>query len=174
MVLKQWDLLQVNSSAPENTNNFSPCEEVTLQKVEGEHDLVDVIVVKNGSTKPWMFKIKTTSPEKFRVRPSAGVVLPNATEIVRVYLQNGVTYEMDSEPISEYKYSCNKEKFLVMALETTEVQTDKFSELWKNPNSTKVEHKLKCRVLDNGAEDNRPERKSSLLSTQVIIDNAKI
>lgn len=69
--------------------------------------------------------------------------------------------------VIEYKYSCAKEKFLVMALETNEVQTDKFAELWKNSNYTKVEHKLKCKVLDNGNGDTRPERKSSLLSTQV-------
>lgn len=39
-----------------------------------------------------MFKIKTTSPEKFRVRPSAGIVQPNGTEVVRVYLQNGAFF----------------------------------------------------------------------------------
>ena len=70
-------------------NYFSPRDEVTLNSVTGESDPVDVVALTNGGSKDVVYKIKITSPEKFRVRPSTGTVGPGKTEFVRVYLQNG-------------------------------------------------------------------------------------
>uniref|UniRef100_A0A915ASJ5 Major sperm protein n=2 Tax=Parascaris univalens TaxID=6257 RepID=A0A915ASJ5_PARUN len=118
--------------------SICPREELTLNRVDGETDSVDIVVLKNISTRNVMYKIKITSPEKFRVRPSIGVVAPGATELIRVYLQN------------EYKHSVNREKFLLMALETDAKTSEEFSNAWKSADeSCRVEHKLRCRLADN-------------------------
>ncbi|VDM48535.1 unnamed protein product, partial [Toxocara canis] len=118
--------------------SICPREELTLNRVDGENDSVDIVVLKNTGTKNVIYKIKITSPEKFRVRPSTGVVAAGATELIRVYLQN------------EYKHSVNREKFLLMAMETDAKTSEDFSNAWKTADENcKVEHKLRCRLADN-------------------------
>lgn len=68
-------------------------------------------------------QIKTTSPEKFRVRPSTGVLAPGASTSINVVLQQGHQIT-----------TLNKDKFLVMCMELgsdagTSVQD--ITELWK-------------------------------------------
>ncbi|PIO73218.1 hypothetical protein TELCIR_04822 [Teladorsagia circumcincta] len=114
-----------------------------------------------------MFKIKTTSPEKFRVRPSTGLIPAGSTDIIRVYLQN------------EYKNSCLKEKFLLMALETENNNLETFGELWKKAeNDRKVEQRLKCRINDDasseGSNTEKVERKNSVSSQQEQIDRLRM
>ncbi|VDO34113.1 unnamed protein product [Onchocerca flexuosa] len=70
--------------------SICPCEELTLNQINGENDMADVVVLKNESVKNVAYKIKITSPEKFRVRPSTGTIAPGTTEFIRVYLQNGI------------------------------------------------------------------------------------
>uniref|UniRef100_A0A1I7XQ48 Major sperm protein n=1 Tax=Heterorhabditis bacteriophora TaxID=37862 RepID=A0A1I7XQ48_HETBA len=138
----------------------SPCDELILIHVDGEVDYIDIVAIRNISSSSVMFKIKTTSPEKFRVRPSAGIIAPGATEIIRVYLQ------------SEYKHSCTREKFLLMALETSNRNTENFGELWKQAtNKSKVEHKLRCKIrydssTDNSSSGSQPEHRTSIFITQ--------
>ncbi|KHJ77069.1 hypothetical protein OESDEN_23311 [Oesophagostomum dentatum] len=66
-----------------------PRDVLTLHRVENMAEFVEVVAIRNTSTESVMFKIKTTSPEKFRVRPSMGLIAAGATEIIRVYLQSG-------------------------------------------------------------------------------------
>uniref|UniRef100_A0A0K0DMK4 Major sperm protein n=1 Tax=Angiostrongylus cantonensis TaxID=6313 RepID=A0A0K0DMK4_ANGCA len=116
---------------------ISPRDVLDLSRIDNITDYVDIVVVRNISDVSVMFKIKTTSPEKFRVRPTMGVIPPESTEIIRVYLQ------------SEYKDSCAREKFLLLALESENNNLETFGELWKNASSDKkVEQKLRCRVND--------------------------
>lgn len=101
----------------------------------GENDSIDVVILKNISEKNVIFKIKTTSPEKFRVRPSIGIVKPGAIEAVRLYLQ------------SEYRHSTKMERFLLMAICTESNNTDEFGNLWKtSPEMDRFEKKLNCRI----------------------------
>ncbi|CAJ0599080.1 unnamed protein product [Cylicocyclus nassatus] len=135
-----------------------PRDVLTLHRVENFAEYVEVVAIRNTSTESVMFKIKTTSPEKFRVRPSMGTISPGSTEIIRVYLQ------------SEYKTSCNREKFLLMALETENNNLETFTDLWKKVDrEKKVEQKLRCRVNDDGSNDSpdKPERKISSGSHQI-------
>lgn len=84
-------------------------------------------------------QIKTTSPEKFRVRPSTGILAPGANSVINVVLQQG--HQM---PV------LTKDKFLVMCMELssdTSTTSHDIAELWKNTssNSGQVEqHRLKC------------------------------
>lgn len=85
------------------------------------------------------FQIKTTSPEKFRVRPSTGILAPGANSVINVVLQQG--HQM---PV------LTKDKFLVMCMELSSdasTTSHDIAELWKNTssNSSLVEqHRLKC------------------------------
>ncbi|RCN30004.1 MSP domain protein [Ancylostoma caninum] len=67
----------------------SPRDVLTLHRVENLAEFLEVVAIRNTSTESVMFKIKTTSPEKFRVRPSMGVIPAGSTEVIRVYLQSG-------------------------------------------------------------------------------------
>ncbi|CAJ0578733.1 unnamed protein product, partial [Mesorhabditis spiculigera] len=122
---------------------ISPREELFLQRLDGDTDFVDLVAIRNTGNSSVMFKIKTTSPEKFRVRPSTGLIGPGVTESIRVYLQN------------EYRLSAGREKFLLLGLETESTSVEQFSDLWKSaPAERRVEQKLKCRVNLPAEEQN--------------------
>ncbi|KJH46817.1 MSP domain protein [Dictyocaulus viviparus] len=145
---------------------ISPRDVLNLNRVDNVTDFVDVVVVRNTSQIPVMFKIKTTSPEKFRVRPTMGIILPESTEIIRVYLQN------------EYKNSCTREKFLLMALESENNNLETFGELWKNTHSErKVEQKLRCRLnnanLSDGYTNDNIDGGTNSVSQQGQIDRLR-
>ena len=72
-----------------NSLDYSPKDELTFRLVPGEQDRVDFVLLKNTGDKGLVYKIKTTSPEKFRVRPSCGYLPPQDRTIVRIYLQSG-------------------------------------------------------------------------------------
>uniref|UniRef100_A0A0R3RV25 Major sperm protein n=1 Tax=Elaeophora elaphi TaxID=1147741 RepID=A0A0R3RV25_9BILA len=115
--------------------SICPRDELTLNHINGENDMVDVVVLKNDSAKNVAYKIKITSPEKFRVRPSTGTIAPGATEFIRVYLQN------------EFRNSVPREKLLLMAVETTEEGNENFGNVWKQSSEeARIEHKLRCRL----------------------------
>ncbi|CAI5445746.1 unnamed protein product [Caenorhabditis angaria] len=151
---------RVNASVDDwSANDFvsiTPRDDLKLEKLEGESDLVDVVLVKNQSLdQPVMFKFKTTSPEKFRVRPSSGIVAPGGTEIIRVYLQY------------EYRHSWNKEKFLMQTMESSSTDLDSFSELFKSAEK-RAEFKFKCKLAENVVLDDPEERRSSFLLMQQL------
>ena len=49
-------------------------------------DLVGKVFIQNISLKIVGYKIKTTSPEKYRVRPSTGSLSPGETATVEIYV----------------------------------------------------------------------------------------
>ncbi|CAG9534580.1 unnamed protein product [Cercopithifilaria johnstoni] len=115
--------------------SICPREELTLNHINGENDMADVVVLKNESAKNVAYKIKITSPEKFRVRPSTGTIAPNATEFIRVYLQN------------EFRKLASREKLLLMAVETSGEGNENFGDFWKHSSEeAKIEYKLRCRL----------------------------
>lgn len=69
------------------------------------------------------FQIKTTSPEKFRVRPSTGVLAPGNSANINVVLQPGHNVTL----------LLNKDKFLVMCMELDDANATQqdIAELWK-------------------------------------------
>ena len=68
------------------------------------------------------FQIKTTSPEKFRVRPSTGILVPSASVIISVVLQPDFQFP-----------ALSRDKFLVMNLpvESADLTSQELAELWK-------------------------------------------
>lgn len=68
-------------------------------------------------------QIKTTSPEKFRVRPSTGILTPGSTITISVVLQSGPNVQL----------SLNKDKFLVMCMEINDLNAtpQDIADIWK-------------------------------------------
>lgn len=97
----------------------------------------------NPSDKFVAFKIKTTAPQRYCVRPNAGTVPPGGDAEIKVMLQPGQTDE--------------KHKFMVQSvyvpesyneLETKEEKKDFVSDLWRNPAENPVmSSKLICNFL---------------------------
>lgn len=67
-------------------------------------------------------QIKTTSPDRFRVRPTSGLLQPGVTAKITVVLQSG--YQIQSIFI---------DKFLIMAMitEKEEATPSEIAEIWK-------------------------------------------
>lgn len=71
----------------------------------------------------YILQIKTTSPEKFRVRPSTGILTPGSSTTVSVVLQSGPNVQL----------LLNKDKFLVMCMEINDLNATQqdIAEIWK-------------------------------------------
>lgn len=90
------------------------------------------------------YKIQTTSPEKFRVRPRCGVIQPNQAASINIWLK------------SEHQLSDDKDKFLVMAMVAPgpECGGTDVADLWRNKASSAADveqHRLVCRFDGKGA-----------------------
>lgn len=82
------------------------------------------------------FKIRTTSPEKFRVRPSSGVLTKGATQTILIVVQPGFQLR-----------NVMKDMFLVMSVQIpkTDLSQKELSDIWANSSGSKVdEYRLKC------------------------------
>merc|ERR1712098_1019742 len=86
--------------------------------------------IRNSNRTPVAFKVKTTAPKQYCVRPNSGVIQPNATVEVQVLLQ-----AMKEEPPLDYK--C-RDKFLVQSsiLETKPTAEEGLSALWSHIEKT--------------------------------------
>lgn len=112
-------------------------------------------------------QVKTTAPDKFRVRPSSGTISSLQTASISVIVQKGQLLQ-----------PMNKDKFLVMSMplpEDNPLTTDEISNLWKgvNAGSPEVEqHRLKCTVPTSVAASlitgsDHPNRKTGLCQNSI-------
>ncbi|KAE9553392.1 hypothetical protein FO519_003402 [Halicephalobus sp. NKZ332] len=131
-----------------------PKDSLTLREISDDIDPVDVFVIKNTGGYGVQFKIKTTSPEKFRVRPSVGYIPPGESDFVRIYLQQ------------EYKNTLKSEKFLFMGIRTNNDNVEDFGNLWKDAlSSEKVEKQIKC-VLISSESSTLQQSTSKIISPE--------
>lgn len=106
-----------------------------LFKCEND-DISGQFVITNMDEGAISFKIRTTSPEKFRVRPSSGCLAAGASQTVLIVVQPGF-----------HLRAVTKDRFLVMSVQIpkTDLSTHELSEVWQNSTSSKVdEYRLKC------------------------------
>ncbi|KAI8140453.1 PapD-like protein [Fennellomyces sp. T-0311] len=109
----------------------------------------ETLTIRNNTSSPIAFKVKTTAPKQYCVRPNSGLVNPNSTRDVAVMLQ---PFKMEPE----LDYRC-KDKFLV---QTVQVPADKqllpINDLWAQTEANDVssisQHKLRCAFLPVNAE----------------------
>jgi hypothetical protein len=105
--------------------------------LQGTTDCIQTLTLTNMGDKILTFKIKTTSPDKFRVKPGCSLLHPGASTTVSVYLLKAYC-----TPTS----NIHKEKFLIIwTLIGQELKQAQLVEFWKNvPISVLYEHRLKC------------------------------
>jgi hypothetical protein len=88
--------------------------------------------------------VKTTAPDKFRVRPSSGTLSPNSSATINVVIQKG-----------QQIHPVNKDKFLVMCMalpDSESLTNDEIANLWKEVTASSAEveqHRLKCTMPTN-------------------------
>ncbi|ORX94014.1 VAMP-associated protein [Basidiobolus meristosporus CBS 931.73] len=104
----------------------------------------DVLVLRNTSQEPVAFKVKTTAPKQYCVRPNAGRIESGQEVQVQVILQ-----PLKEDPPLDFK--C-KDKFLVQSIAITpDKETQNLQELWSSietaDKSSINERKLRCSYL---------------------------
>lgn len=117
---------------------ISPSEELIFSS-EGNGDSSGTLYLMNNTENSVAFKVKTTSPEKFRVRPSSGTIKPMCRADVVVHLQ-----------FAYQNSNLARDKFLIMAMEVEkdDVGNQELFEMWKKCSKENImEHKLRCSLL---------------------------
>uniref|UniRef100_A0AAF5D8W6 Major sperm protein n=1 Tax=Strongyloides stercoralis TaxID=6248 RepID=A0AAF5D8W6_STRER len=153
--LDEWFTSDVIQMCPSTT--------ISLKSVDNENDFVEIIILKNVSSQNVLYKIRITSPEKFRVRPSTGILKANSQEIIRLYLQ------------SEYKASVSRDRFLLMAVAVNEnSKFEDFGKIWQeSSDDKKVERKLTCKLNENVKNEQDTDRPLSVLKKNSTIEFGK-
>lgn len=122
---------------------LSPAETIVFQK-NSNNELTGNVHILNVSKKAVTYKVKTTAPDKYRVRPSSGTLSPITSANINVVIQKG----QQIQPV-------NKDKFLVMCMALPDgepLTADEIANMWKEvtANSPEVEqHRLKCTMPAN-------------------------
>ncbi|KAI5632844.1 CRAL/TRIO domain-containing protein [Phthorimaea operculella] len=133
-------------------DNHSPGEMLKLVPndmilFKSENDEVSgQFVITNMVDTPISFKIRTTSPEKFRVRPSSGTLAPNASQTVIIVVQAGFQLR-----------TVTKDRFLVMSVQIpkTDLSQKEVAEIWQNSSGSKAdEYRLKCQFPESSVTKN--------------------
>jgi len=112
-------------------------------KIEPEHELkfkgpftvptTSLLKLANPSDKRVCFKIKTTAPKRYCVRPNAGILEPGNSISIAVVFQ-----PCELEP------SANKHKFMVQSLFVSDGEVN-MDAMWKDVDATKLmDTKLRC------------------------------
>lgn len=69
-----------------NLLRLSPGDDLQFQKTK-DGDLFAEVQVANIAAKAVVYKVKTTSPDKFRVRPSIALLAPGGSCVVEIHVQ---------------------------------------------------------------------------------------
>ncbi|XP_035681813.1 motile sperm domain-containing protein 2-like [Branchiostoma floridae] len=121
------------------------CPGDVLEFVNAEGaEVQQVLTLTNTTAGTVAFKVKTTSPEKYRVRPSSGPIAPGVSVDVNVFLQPG------------HQASTPRDKFLVLSMEVQQEvkNTAELAALWKSAAKGSVmEHRLRCAHLTPDAAE---------------------
>ncbi|KAK7498063.1 hypothetical protein BaRGS_00010651 [Batillaria attramentaria] len=89
----------------------------------------------NPTDKRICFKVKTTAPKRYCVRPNSGILEPKGTVSVSVMLQ---PFEYDPS-------EKNKHKFMVQSMYAPDGRIESQDQLWKDaPPESLMDTKLKC------------------------------
>eukprot|EP00088_Acartia_fossae_P070015 TRINITY_DN9268_c0_g1_i2.p1 TRINITY_DN9268_c0_g1~~TRINITY_DN9268_c0_g1_i2.p1 ORF type:complete len:548 (+),score=161.37 TRINITY_DN9268_c0_g1_i2:124-1767(+) len=133
-------IASVSPSGPEILK-LIPNHEVIFEAA-ANGDLISRVQLTNISDKKVAFKIKTTSPEKYRVRPSSGLLSPGAETSVSLYVPTAANNGgSGNSPVA------GKDKFLITAVyvEEMEVTNSSLQELLKTKKPD-GHYRLRCQL----------------------------
>ncbi|KAJ3108838.1 phosphatidylinositol-binding protein scs2 [Phlyctochytrium planicorne] len=139
----------------ETTLSLSPSHDLEFRRPFNNVVRQTLTVTNSHPTEPLAFKVKTTAPKQYCVRPNSGRIPPQSSTEVQVLLQ-----AMKEDPPLDFK--C-KDKFLVQAIKIQNSDGDDLQELWSRAENLKkvdpeaakeliCEKKLRCVFLPAGAD----------------------
>nr|XP_060625981.1 motile sperm domain-containing protein 2 isoform X2 [Anolis sagrei ordinatus] len=119
--------------------HISPAEELHFgSKETGEKKCL--IVLTNVTKNTVAFKVRTTAPDKYRVKPSNSSCEPGTSLDIIVSLHGGCAVSL-------------QDRFLIMAAEMEQssvVGTQELTQFWKEiPRNKVMEHRLRCHVTES-------------------------
>ncbi|XP_066542700.1 motile sperm domain-containing protein 2 isoform X2 [Hoplias malabaricus] len=118
--------------------HVSPAEELSFGARDTERKCL--IILNNVTKNQVAFKVRTTAPEKYRVKPSNSSVEPGASADIVVSLHGG----FQASP---------QDRFLIMAAEmdlNAGVGSSELAQFWKEvPKNKVMEHRLRCDVVES-------------------------
>ncbi|XP_033332933.1 VAMP-associated protein 33kDa [Megalopta genalis] len=126
---------------PEQVLIIEPESELRFKGPFSQEAVTSHIILTNPTNRKVYFKIKTTAPKRYCVRPNSGMILPKKKSQIYVTLQ-----PFDFDPTEK-----NKHKFMVQSLIAPVGDDDDtlYDMVWKDPNADQLmESKLKC-VFEN-------------------------
>ncbi|XP_074651496.1 motile sperm domain-containing protein 2-like isoform X2 [Tubulanus polymorphus] len=141
-----------------------PAEELEFELGDGTKESLYIITITNTVKSNVAFKVKTTAPEKYRVRPSSGVIKPAGTGEVSVFLQAG------------HSSTIHRDKFLVMTMEVEAgVSNSEIGELWRTASRDDImEHRLRCNIVTPKSPETMKQQEVTQLQTTVLILTKKL
>ncbi|KAM6934221.1 motile sperm domain-containing protein 2 [Xenentodon cancila] len=115
--------------------DVSPAEELSFGS--GETEKKCLIILANVTKNQVAFKVRTTAPEKYRVKPSSSSCEPGASVDIVVSLHGG-------------SQASPQDRFLIMAAEMDNAGSQELAQFWKEVPKTKLmEHRLRCHALNS-------------------------
>ncbi|XP_061547377.1 motile sperm domain-containing protein 2 isoform X1 [Phycodurus eques] len=140
--------------------DISPAEELSFGC--GETEKKSLIILSNVTKNPLAFKVRTTAPEKYRVKPSSSTCEPGASIDIVVSLHGG-------------SQASPQDRFLVMAAEMDNVGSQELAQYWKEVPKPKIlEHRLRCHVLESVKPAGNPLREAGDLGSSKDINTAHV
>ncbi|KAK5085641.1 phosphatidylinositol-binding protein scs2 [Lithohypha guttulata] len=125
------------------------------------HEVSQVLRITNNNSTPVAFKVKTTAPKQYCVRPNSGLVRPHDAVEVQVLLQ-----AMKEDPPLDAR--C-RDKFLVQSVQVDETDENNVAALWSNIERTAKgsiqEKKIRVQFLQAGSGYDAPHVNGGLAST---------
>ncbi|XP_013140028.1 PREDICTED: motile sperm domain-containing protein 2-like [Papilio polytes] len=119
-------------------------------------DLKSELTVTNPNNVRIAFKIRTTGPEKFKVKPTSGVLAGNGMQNILIIVLPG----FDRNEVV-------KERFLILSTLIDDNLTQKqIDDVWQNPKAKINENRLKCKLF---VEENVLQ-KSSMMESLGTLD----
>ncbi|XP_053622698.1 motile sperm domain-containing protein 2-like [Plodia interpunctella] len=148
-----------DTHSPGEMLRLNPHDTVIFKNVND--DLTGQFTITNMDDNAVSFKIRTTSPEKFRVRPSSGLLASGAVQTVQILVQPSVQQNTGS-----------KDRFLVMSIQLPkpDLTATEMADIWQNSSDSKVdEYRLKCQfpqmVTSNGSISNGIAKQVSITNS---------
>ena len=135
--------------AGSNNNNsqdillISPAQEVIFSSSSGG-ELSAKIQIQNISSKAVGYKIKTTSPEKYRVRPSTGSLAPTSQATIEIQVSGGQGAGLTTASLVRDKFLITA-IFLEEAVSLQDLKPQQLAEALKT-NKPDGQYRLRCQL----------------------------
>ncbi|CAH2083381.1 unnamed protein product [Euphydryas editha] len=156
-----------NVTFADDENKHSPGEMLSLNPgklliFNSENDRISAqLTITNMDESTISFKIRTTAPEKYTVKPSSGILASKTSQTIHIVVSSGFHIS-----------SVMKDRFLVLSMQVpnTNISQKDLSKLWKEAGSKADEYKLKCSCVDSTDNKKAEPSKDTESVTSILND----